>query len=111
MFYFPFSFEYCRWTHNNETCEFEWKWVGSKVVSNCISNGGNFSDRISYVGNYKAHDCKVELKNVTKSDEGEWKCEVEEYVRFGGSGAKIDGNFDLVVAKNEGKISKKSNDF
>ena len=102
---FFFSFEYCRWTHNDETCEFEWKWIGNKVVSDCISNGGSFSERISYVGNYDDHDCKIKLEKVMKSDEGKWKCEVEEYKFGSGTGAKVNGSFDLVVDnENEGNF-------
>ena len=40
-----------------------------------------------------------------KSDEGEWKCEVEAYVSGSGNGTKVNGGFDLVVDnENEGNF-------
>ena len=39
-----------------------------------------FKDRMKYIGNYNSHECKIELFNVTKADEGTWNCKMESYV-------------------------------
>ena len=35
-----------------------------------------YSKRISYIGSFEAHECKIQLKNVSMSDQGSWTCEV-----------------------------------
>ena len=32
-----------------------------------------------FTGDYDKHNCAMELSNVTIEDEGQWKCELEEY--------------------------------
>ena len=34
---------------------------------------------MNYVGNYKSHECKVELTDVELADAGKWQCTVEGY--------------------------------
>ena len=40
---------------------------------------GIHSSRVKYVGNYTAHECDIEVSNVTSEDSGVWSCEVESY--------------------------------
>ena len=35
---------------------------------------------MSYVGNYKSHECKIRLSHVSKKDQGSWRCEIESFM-------------------------------
>ena len=59
-----------------------------------------YSNRISYIGNYNAHECKIELKNVSKMDQGTWKCEVESYVWGITIGVKASAAIELKILSN-----------
>ena len=73
-------FEYCDWYHNGRVCKFEWKrWHSAVRKQSCYRK---FRNRMSYVGKYDKHECKVELSNVDVSDSGNWTCQVEGYGFF-----------------------------
>ena len=104
-----FSFEYCIWTNieSGETCKFEWKFASKTVKRQACSN--QFTDRMSYIGDYKSHECKVQLTNVTSSDQGQWKCEVEKYVWGLVRGTVAHANLNLTILPElkiyEGKVN------
>ena len=59
---FQIRFEYCTWTFipqdgrtGGNSCDFEWKKRSGNVEKQTCSLG----DRVRYVGNYDAHECKV----------------------------------------------------
>ena len=74
------SYEHCNWYHNSvhAVCKFEYTYsVGELKPTHCNKQ---FIDRIKFVGNYTHHECNIILNNISKSDEGKWKCELQKYV-------------------------------
>ena len=55
------------------------------------------NSRVQFNGNYDAHECKIEIKNITSDDNGTWTCEMESYVFGEGSGGKVEKNIELIV--------------
>ena len=53
--------------------------------------------RVTYTGNYDNHECEIEISNVSADDNGSWTCDIESYVRFGGSGYKVRENLMVAV--------------
>ena len=63
----------------------------------------DINSRVKYVGNYTAHECEIEVSNVSSDDSGVWTCDVESYVLGAGSGYKAKKELTLTV-KSTGKI-------
>ena len=59
--------------------------------------------RVKYVGNYTAHECEIEVSNVSSDDSGVWSCDVESYVLGATSGYKAQKELTLTV-KSMGKV-------
>ena len=53
--------------------------------------------RVKYIGNYTAHECKIELSNVSSDDSGVWSCDVESYVLGATSGYRVQKELTLTV--------------
>ena len=47
-----------------------------QTQNTCI---GTLHSRVKYVGNYTAHECDIEVSNVTSEDSGRWGCDVVSY--------------------------------
>ena len=66
--------DHCIWKHNNNVCKFDWDKRHRNVVNpNCEAYG----ERLTFHGIYPAHECKMKLTNITKSDSGKWICEMD----------------------------------
>ncbi|XP_023336770.1 uncharacterized protein LOC111707838 isoform X2 [Eurytemora carolleeae] len=65
--------EWCRWIHMDEYCEWEWisESEGVKLT------GCNMVD-VDLIGEYNLHQCGVRVM-VDAEHEGEWLCEIEKY--------------------------------
>ena len=88
-------FEYCDWEHQDKVCKFEWKrWHWAVRKQTCPE----LSSRMNYVGNYKSHECKVELTDVELADAGKWQCTVEGY-GFWTRGDIVSAELNLDVVK------------
>jgi hypothetical protein len=101
-----FRFEYCFWKHRGRVCEFEWKRSHSAVIKQtCL----DLHRRVNFIGNYDAHECEIELLDVTELDSGEWTCELESYV-WGDveSGEKDSDTLQLVVIPKSTTITSTS---
>ena len=53
--------------------------------------------RVKYVGNYTAHECKIELSNVSSDDSGVWSCDVESYVLGATSGYRVQKELTITI--------------
>ena len=53
--------------------------------------------RVKYIGNYTAHECKIELSNVSSDDSGVWSCDVESYLLGPNSGYKAQKELTLTI--------------
>ena len=53
--------------------------------------------RVKYVGNYTAHECEIEVSNVSSDDSGVWSCDVESYVLGATSGYKAQKELTLTI--------------
>ena len=53
--------------------------------------------RVKYIGNYTAHECKIELSNVSSDDSGVWSCDVESYVLGATSGYRVQKELTLTI--------------
>ena len=57
---------------------------------------------MNYVGNYKSHECKVELTDVELADAGKWQCTVEGYGFWTrGDIVNAEINLDVIVEKKQ----------
>ena len=57
---------------------------------------------MNYVGNYKSHECKVELTDVELADAGKWQCTVEGYGFWTrGDIVNAEINLDVTVEKKQ----------
>ena len=66
--------DHCIWKHNNNVCKFDWDKRHRNVLNpNCEAYG----ERLTFHGIYPAHECKMRLTNITKSDSGKWTCEMD----------------------------------
>jgi len=87
-------FEYCTWRHNGQLCQFEWKRSSNAVLmQTCMG----IHSRVKYVGNYTAHECEIEVSNVSSDDSGVWSCDVESYVLGATSGYKAQKELTLTI--------------
>ena len=59
--------------------------------------------RVKYVGNYTAHECEIEVSNVSSDDSGVWHCDVESYVFGTTRGYEAQKKLTLNV-KSTGKV-------
>ena len=50
--------------------------AGGLVKSRCLV----YENKIFVVGNYEKHECAITVANVEKYEQGEWQCEVREYI-------------------------------
>ena len=66
--------EHCTWIHNDNVCRFDWD-RRHRYVQNSICKA--YGKRLTFLGIYWAHECKMKLTNVTESDSGKWTCEME----------------------------------
>lgn len=67
------SFDFCAWKHEGKSCNFKYfDLLGHfrKLSSACIGN----DSMINFVGSYSAHECKIELHNISSADNGAWSC-------------------------------------
>ena len=48
--------------------------------------------RVKYVGNYTAHECDIEVSNVTSEDSGRWGCDVKSF-RIGAHATRVYSRF------------------
>ena len=100
FFYFPFRFEYCTWRHNGQLCQFVWKRTSDAVeMQTCVG----INSCVKYVGNFTAHECEIEVSNVSSDDSGVWSCDVESYVLGATSGYRVQKELTLTV-KSTGKV-------
>ena len=53
--------------------------------------------RVKYVGNYTAHECEIEVSNVSSDDSGVWSCDVESYVLGATSGYKVQKDLTVTI--------------
>ena len=53
--------------------------------------------RVKYVGNYTAHECEIEVSNVSSDDSGVWSCDVESYVFGATSGYRAQKELTLTI--------------
>jgi len=66
--------EWCRWVHMAQYCE--WEWMGAaqgKVVTGCTMQG------VELVGNFSEHECGIRIGKLRPRDRGVWLCEIEKY--------------------------------
>ena len=89
-----FRFEYCTWRHDGQLCSFEWKHATGKVERQTCTG---LHARAKYAGNYKNHECTIEINNVSAEDAGVWSCDIESYVLGVTSGYKVKKELTLVV--------------
>ena len=61
------------------------------------------NSRVKYVGNFTAHECEIEVSNVSSDDSGVWSCDVESYVLGATSGYRVQKELTLTV-KSTGKV-------
>ena len=66
--------EHCIWKHNDNVCKFDWDRRHRNVLKPTCEAYGK---RLTFHGIYPAHECKMKLSNVTKSDSGTWTCEMD----------------------------------
>ena len=65
--------ERCIWKHNSNVCQFDWDRRHRNVQNqHCKAYG----KRLTFHGIYPAHECKMQLTNINKSDSGKWTCEM-----------------------------------
>ena len=55
------------------------------------------NSRVKYVGNYTAHECEIEVSNVSSDDSGVWSCDVESYVLGATSGYRVQKELTLTI--------------
>lgn len=66
--------EWCRWVHMAQFCEWEWKSSEEgTVVTGCTMHG------VEMVGNYSQHQCGIRIAKLRPKDRGVWLCEIEKY--------------------------------
>ena len=53
--------------------------------------------RVKYVGNYTAHECEIEVSNVSSDDSGVWSCDVESYILGANRGYKAQKELTLTI--------------
>ena len=53
--------------------------------------------RVKYVGNYTAHECEIEVSNVSSDDSGVWSCDVESYILGAARGYKAQKELTLTI--------------
>ena len=53
--------------------------------------------RVKYVGNYTAHECEIEVSNVSSDDSGVWSCDVESYVLGATSGYRVQKELTITI--------------
>ena len=68
--------EWCRWIHMDQFCDFEWVSLGSGVRQiGCDFPKG----KVKFTGDYTKHQCGLEIRDLNAKDRGIWMCEVEKY--------------------------------
>ena len=88
-------FEFCTWTHEKNECNFEYKRAYDDVKMMDCSN--DLKDRISYVGDYKRHECSVKINRVQLADRGDWSCTIEKYAWGPARGLVAKRSFSLDI--------------
>ena len=92
--FLSFRFEYCSWRHNGQLCKFEWKRSSNAVLMQFCRG---MHSRVKYVGNYTAHECEIEVSNVSSDDSGVWSCDVESYILGANRGYKAQKELTLTI--------------
>ena len=77
--------EWCRWIHLDQYCDFEWVgWHGGDNTDG--SNPGvsriacDFpAGKVEFFGSYDRHECGLRVHHLSARDRGYWYCEVEKY--------------------------------
>ena len=60
-------YEYCKFNHNENICDFEWKRdVWNITVADC----SGYSDRMVWLGNYDYYKCAITINNARREDAG-----------------------------------------
>ena len=55
------------------------------------------TSRVKYVGNYTAHECEIEVSNVSSDDSGVWSCDVESFVLGANSSYRVQKELTLTI--------------
>ena len=87
-------YEYCKFIHNENICDFEWKRdVWNITVADC----SDYSDRMVWSGNYDYYKCAITINNARREDAGVWSCEIESYAagKYRGYGYNVTAKFDI----------------
>ena len=67
------EYEHCSWRHQRNICSFDWKIHHDTMKKpRCDAYG----DRLTFLGTYETHECKIELNKVETSDSGRWACDM-----------------------------------
>jgi len=68
--------EWCRWIHMDQFCDFEWVSSGSGIRQiGCDFPKG----KVKFTGDYTKHQCGLLIRDLNAKDRGIWMCEVEKY--------------------------------
>lgn len=71
------SIRSCVWRHKDKACKLAYSATsGGLVKSRCKV----YESKIFVVGDYKRHECAIQVQSASAYDSGMWKCEVREYV-------------------------------
>ena len=88
------SFDFCAWNHEGKSCNFKYDdHLGHfrKLSSACIGN----DSMINFVGSHSAHECKIELHNISSADNGAWSCFMQNSLNKSNDSSQI----ELLVKK------------
>ena len=93
------SFDFCAWKHAGKSCNFKYGHLGHfrKLSSACIGD----NSMINFVGSLSAHECKIELHNISSSDNGTWSCFMQNSMDKSNDSSQI----ELLVKKKTEEIS------
>eukprot|EP00093_Oithona_nana_P011348 11348.XXX_561440_562017_1 [CDS] Oithona nana genome sequencing. len=88
------NFDFCAWNHEGKSCNFKYDdHLGHfrKLSSACIGN----DSMINFVGSHSAHECKIELHNISSADNGAWSCFMQNSLNKSNDSSQI----ELLVKK------------
>ena len=81
--------EFCTFRKGYKSCNIDWKKDPNYNVT--MGECDDFAGRVEFRGSYLNFECGLKISGAELSDDGDWSCDIESYVKYGLRG---DGRMD-----------------